>query len=722
MAKRVIFPVEAAPLQNLESYLEEVRAENGYETFRYMLSSGWTKSVNLLRPEELYLRLADLTGLSQEQLFACTLHRFVPHHYSLGDLDQLRGRDSEIKYPLWEHKGISMYLAGQASTRFCPHCWKNRQILLLPWQLRYVTVCYKHAIVLVDTCPNCGERLRINLMAQACARCGQPASGIRASDGIDAETLKACEIAGHTLGILESGDTLPWANLDSSHPLKVMPSHALLRFLWRFGQLLGQRHPEYVGLQLGAQPGRARHDSTEVMLRQSPIREVHQVIAAVGRLLHSWPISYYSLLEQVALIESRAPVYIRFPAMVNRLFPEREYDFLRDEFYNYMQERSKADALLYPWLRYFLKEQGRQHGPAVLVTKQEALRKLKVSDKSLREILASSRLVTTPRPYVRTRHEWELIDACSLEVLHEEQRGRWTLNRVAEYTGLGAEAVLAMVRAGLLSAEQGPKHGSARVWVFRRETLLSQMREFLARVPWREETGEGEGLSLQEAMRTLSWIALSIPDVLLAVTEGRFPAYLIRKSKNFRHLRFARADLVEYTAGIRRAHNAGTLSTRDVIKLMKCHVEVLQRLHAARLLSPVSKRSTKRNLWRYNCKDVEAFLDRYIGSAEAASLLGCARLSVQKWAREGRVPVVLGPQIDGRHAYLFDRHELATWRHEHLRVGEAAQVAGVSIGIIQRWASENRITPLDGMGGVHRWFARSEVEAFRRTLELRASE
>jgi hypothetical protein len=162
------------------------------------------------------------------------------------------------------------------------------------------------------------------------------------------------------------------------------------------------------------------------------------------------------------------------------------------------------------------------------------------------------------------------------------------LKQVAEYMGLAAESLLSLVNAGLLSAEEGPNDGNARMWVFRRETLPSQMRDLLAQVSSYKD--DGAGTSLQEAMRTFSWVALCIPEVLSAVTSGQLPAYLVGKSKNFKYLRFDRATVVEYAANIRRDRNAGTLSAMVVMKILKCRVELLQRLHTAGLRSPVSAR------------------------------------------------------------------------------------------------------------------------------------
>ena len=99
----------------------------------------------------------------------------------------------------------------------------------------------------------------------------------------------------------------------------------------------------------------------------------------------------------------------------------------------------------------------------------------------------------------------------------------------------------------------------------------------------------------------------------------------------------------------------------------------------------------------------------------AAELLGYTELTVQRWARAGRLPAVTGPDIDGSHTYRFDRGVLLQWRHERLTVGEAADLLGVSMATIARWAKEGKIEPLQDMGGKQRWFSRQALLALRET-------
>ena len=98
---------------------------------------------------------------------------------------------------------------------------------------------------------------------------------------------------------------------------------------------------------------------------------------------------------------------------------------------------------------------------------------------------------------------------------------------------------------------------------------------------------------------------------------------------------------------------------------------------------------------------------------EAGEILGVTRLTVQSWARSGRLQPVTGPEIDGSHAYRFEKATLVQWRHERLIFGEAMALLGVSKATLDRWANQGKLAPLEDMEGKQRWFARADVEGLR---------
>jgi len=146
-----------------------------------------------------------------------------------------------------------------------------------------------------------------------------------------------------------------------------------------------------------------------------------------------------------------------------------------------------------------------------------------------------------------------------------------------------------------------------------------------------------------------------------------------------------------------------------------CKPTTLRRLYGAGLLIPVTDNTNLKDVrHQYVEEDVAAFLEQYVTSDEAAEVLGIALLTVQAWARSGRIIALTGPEIDGSHTYRFERAALVQWRHERLTFGETMALLGVSKAPLDRWAKQGRLTPLeDMMDGKQRWFARAEVERLR---------
>ena len=148
------------------------------------------------------------------------------------------------------------------------------------------------------------------------------------------------------------------------------------------------------------------------------------------------------------------------------------------------------------------------------------------------------------------------------------------------------------------------------------------------------------------------------------------------------------------------------MSRKEVTKYLKIKDVTLAKWVRASFLVPVAVFT---NTQYFDRLEVEKFMADYITSEEAAQLLGIGKLTVQKWARQGRLQASSGPGIDECHEYLFNRKSLLYWRKCRLTFGEAIRYLGVSKATLHRWVSEEKITPLCDMGGKQRWFSREAV-------------
>jgi excisionase family DNA binding protein len=167
-------------------------------------------------------------------------------------------------------------------------------------------------------------------------------------------------------------------------------------------------------------------------------------------------------------------------------------------------------------------------------------------------------------------------------------------------------------------------------------------------------------------------------------------------------LLFDRVDIQQCIQAIKSEN--GWISREGVTKLLKVKDVTLTRWVRVGLISPTVVCGSAQY---FNREAVEKFITDHINTEETAKILGVGKLTVQKWARLGRLSgtCISGPNIDGYHAYLFNKAGLIQWRKERLPCGEAARLLGVSKATFQRWVKEGKVEALDDMGGKQRWFS-----------------
>jgi excisionase family DNA binding protein len=375
-------------------------------------------------------------------------------------------------------------------------------------------------------------------------------------------------------------------------------------------------------------------------------------------------------------------------------------------------------SLVYPWLRYYrTAQQSAAADIPPLLSQREAARLLHVGERSLRRSLDEAELRATVRPRRGSRREWQLVDAESLRQLQAKRESLLTLAQAAAYCGTSEDQVVALVTAGMLQAEHSPLHDSVPIWSFTQAALqqfLARCLDHLSTQP--ASSADDAQLSLAQVLRILSPAGERLPSLLQAIQQGSLAAYHQPEAVGHQGLWFERADVAARLEQVQQAKVRSVHTVEEVCALLHCKPPTLQRWHRTGLLVPCTVENGPRGsrMW-YAIQDVVTFRERYITTDGAAELLSCTDLTVQRWAKAGRIAAVTGPDIDGSHTYRFDREALVQWRYERLNVGEATALLGVSASTIDKWAREGKLEPLQDMGGKQRWFSRQALLALRET-------
>jgi excisionase family DNA binding protein len=263
----------------------------------------------------------------------------------------------------------------------------------------------------------------------------------------------------------------------------------------------------------------------------------------------------------------------------------------------------------------------------------------------------------------------------------------------------------------LLGAINGPLIDKAPVWRFDADVLRSDLERLIGHLPILPLPKDTSAYTLQMAQRILSGEGVRLPQLLSDIQIGKLPAAREPGELQVLAIWFTLPDLTSYQMDLRNRQTEQLMSSTEVCRILRFKPTMLKRLFGAGLLVPVREDITQHQIRRlYNRQDVLAFNDRYIQSNQVAALLGVSQLTIQAWVRSGRLPCIHDLQVDGTHAYRFDREALELWRQERMTFGEAMQILGVSKATLHRWVEQGRITPLDDMGGKQRWFAREKIE------------
>lgn len=706
-------PLEAG--ESLPSWLARLDEANGYDRSSGLLTSlvlGKQRTPTYLhdRPGsatrvETYRRLVTLTGATVETLWAATIHRFTPTLTPPGSTATLLTLPAGAPVPLLDIGSRQKRLRPESRGVFCPWCLAEAAYHRLIWIPFATAACPRHQTLLVSRCAHCGASPTVrDIVAATCRGCGADFTGCPAiSVAADAFGLFAQRVLHAWL----LGEPPPD---DPAFPLPDLPANVAYRVVDGLRLLAQGAGPHW--------PYRHRAwteaESAEQGIFLTPAQS-YTLYATAFKALLRWPHGFEEFLDAYTTRDLRAEgqggvslgpkLGTLYSDWLSRRWDHGAYGFLQEAFDQFLLRRfGQVHAL---------RQLRRCHRDAALadrvpyLNRNQAARLMGAADQTVQGLLQSGRLTR----YAALDEGWAepptLLSRSEVLVWREAWRDHPTIAEAARLLGVSYWVVSDLIAGGFLP----PPHqlaDDAPGWRFNHAAIVACHAQVATRVT-RKPPGTDDDLTLAGAARLLHGLGLNAAALLVSVANGELAAsHLPSMPIRLGDLRFTRADLAAHAARVKAANN--WLGRRETARHLGISEEVLQRLVEKGRLTPAP---VSGHAHFFDCDTVDAFGRDHINSTEAARLVGVGRNVVTRWTREGRLPALSGPGIDGVHTYLFSRPTLVQWRTDRLPFGEAAALLGVSNRVLARLASDGKIVPLGDMGGKQRWFFRPDILRLR---------
>lgn len=654
----------------------------------------------------MFQRIASITGVNISEIYTSSNHHFAevltPPEQTI-EFEEITGGApaSLLAHPL-AAKQLRPAHAGQ----FCPACLREAAYHRLVWMPLAVSACLKHRCLLMNRCKRCGRAVSIQSIVETrCCRCGDHLAEI--------ELIPLENDAGlpfqHVLQSWFMENITP----DGLHLLPQESPRVLYRVVdglqWAARMLEGSEWPYLHHIDIGPPLGQLKG---QVALTPNTY---YCLYATASRGIMNWPEGFYQFLDAYRTQMRRLKAPAGGPkADLGNLYTQWMQDYWQHPAFEFVHSAFE---------RYFIRSYALssavarsnlcQERPDVkerlaLVNIAEAARLLKTTPTMITTLLKTGRLTCQTREPVGKR-QYRFVSRSEVLELREVWDELVNRAQAAIWLGVTERMVVDLVNVGLLSADRCPSKGYP-FWAFSRPALLQCLESVSKHVtirPYCEEDSRERIVNLAGAARLLSVVGLNAVAILCSVADERLQAWQITgQEMKLGSLCFDRSEIEQYICKVKLENS--WVSREELTELLKVKDVTLTRWVRKGLISPTTVLGSAQYFSR---EIVEKFMKDNIHTDEAAEILSVGKLTVQKWARLGRLTEVCvsGPNIDGYHAYLFNKASLIQWRNERITFGEAVQLLDVSKATLHRWVEERKVEALDDMGGKQRWFSKQDI-------------
>jgi len=259
-------------------------------------------------------------------------------------------------------------------------------------------------------------------------------------------------------------------------------------------------------------------------------------------------------------------------------------------------------------------------------------------------------------------------------------------------------------------------------WLFEKGAVDDALTEMIGHLPVRAQSKRMAmpGLTLTDTLASLRAAGVGIPAVLRLAQSGEVAAHRLQDSIQLSGLRFDAASVEAFLARRVPKEGATRYTSTEVCRLLRCTQVTLRLWAEVGLLVPLSAEDAAVGgtgasdaptvgTAYYDGADIDRFKERYVGTEEAADVLGCHPLTLHAWVHASKLDDALVRGGGKGDVFLFDRVRLSKLAAERVTGAEAARLLGVDVKTIGNWVARGIIVPIGDPTAKGRRYLRDDV-------------
>ena len=665
------------PEESLASFIIRLNRINYYQSMNridnicrsFVPRKAWQRPDPLL---EIKL-ISKLSLVSVDDLYDASLHRFSqtlmsPKARNESDLD-----DGKLPLP---QKTRSYHLWHRKDTPYCPQCVAEDPYHRLSWLTVGVTSCEHHQCLLQRGCPNCHKPVSVvNVSIDCCEHCDFKLSEAETADlSYDPVGLEAQAILRK---LLFDGDQTLVPDVDPAVLYHVI--FGLGRACQTIQNRRGLHQPPFpMPDELQGNKTSLRVDATYVLMTTA----VHA--------LQNWPHNFHHFLANYAQDEQgqcsdlvQQDFGRLYVVWLERSWRDPAYQFVQDAFDDFLC----TNYVISP---SFLHLRRVRENPILLdrlpcLTEAETARMLGVSNLTVKKLVEQKKL----RPYQAGENRFNLLHRASVLQRLTEYEDTLTLTETADLFGLSDRVIVDLIQANMLEAVRGPTIDESMVWYVSRPAaynLLKVIRQGTTKLPLLDM------VPLRRAVQIVSAHDQNMLSVIERLLMHKMRAFWMTNA--LPDIAVSAEDLQVWLAELRE--DRPFISRSQFAKQMKVkRLHIIDTWVASGLITPLS--DPNESPMYFKIEDVEQFMADHVWTDTAAQIMEVGKLTVQKWARHGRLHPVSGREVDGLHRYLFKRDEVERFRPENrVTAPQMAERLGIGRSQMLERIKCGRLKPISG--------------------------